>query len=375
MAVESVHIKGVSDGFRELGYEVEFSSPPMVRVSTDKTVSQNNLYNLIVRNLPTICYEFLALIHNAVSLGQCKQLLAKKNFTIIYERYAFFEFSTVFLKKKFNSFLVLEVNGAVNRKDPVHGRKIVMKALAGLLEKKMFAAADLIVVVSSALKHSLVEEIGVPSEKIIVTHNAVDLKKFDQTRTGEKIRKTLQLGQKKVIGFVGSFTFWHGLGFLINSTADLLRNDKNVHLLLVGDGREREAISKMIEQENLTESVTITGRVPHENIPSYIAAMDIGVMPDSNNFGSPMKIFEYMAMGKPVISANYAPIAEVIQEGRTGYLFSPRNEIQFAKKIHLLIYNEKLRNEMGSNACNYVKGTHTWRKNIEKIISRLPAGI
>ena len=91
-------------------------------------------------------------------------------------------------------------------------------------------------------------------------------------------------------------------------------------------------------------------------------------MPNSNDFGSPMKIFEYMAMGKPVVSARYGPIEEVIEDGKTGLLFKPLSQEQLIEKIFLLIRNYDLRKKIGEEGYYKVLKENTWNKNAERIL-------
>jgi len=354
-------------GFRELGYEVDFSSPLMVQVGSNRHTLKNKILRTISLKAPTIVYEFLMLLFNIISYTRTKKMLKKNKYDFIYERYAFFDFSLLFLKRNFKVHIVLEVNGAVNRKDPTHGRKIVLKKFACYLERKVFNTCDLIVVVSTSLKNSL-REIGVEPGKILVLPNAVDTERFDRSVSGEEIRRKYDLENKKIIGFVGSFTFWHGLHFLIQNMSDVLDSNEDTHLLLVGSGREKEKIKEMIKRFGIENSVTMTGQVPHEKVPYYIAAMDIGVMPDSNDFGSPMKIFEYMVMGKPVVSAKYRPTSEVILNGKNGFLFEPKNGHEFVALIIRLLENHDLRNSIGINGANYVSEHHTWESNAHKVL-------
>ena len=368
--VESVHILGMSNGFRELGYDVVFCSPPAVQVGSSHKSAKNTVWNLVSIKPPTIIYELMAIAYNFVSWRRSRRLLAQQTFDFVYERYAFFDCSTSFLGSRTDTKLVLEVNGAVNRKDPTHARPLVLKRLAGHMERRMFSIADLIVVVSTSLKHSLIE-IGVPSERILVLPNAVNLTDFEPENLGVDARQRHDLRGKRVVGFVGSFTFWHGVRFLIESLEAALRTDPDMHLLLVGDGPEKKATETLIAERDLGSSVTLTGRVPHTEIPSYISAMDVGVMPDSNDFGSPMKIFEYMAMSKPVVSARYQPTAEIIDDGENGFLFEPGDGTKLVSLVTRLLGDADLSRRMGAEGRRRVERQHTWHANTEKVCDKL----
>ncbi len=367
-AVEAVHIEGMAGGFRSHGYNVDFSSPPLVQLGSSHQSVFNNIFRLISLNLPTIVYEIITLLYNIVSYTKSRQLLKMNTYDFIYERYAFFDFSTIFLKKKYKIPVVLEVNGAVNnRRDTTHGRKIFMKGLAGCLEKKVLNEVDLIVSISTSLKNSLID-IGVKEKKILVLPNAIDPKLFNSKLCTQEIRKKYGLEGKIIVGFIGSFHPWHGVYFLVKSLSSLLRSRKDVHLLLIGKGQERKYVEKLIRDLKLQNSVTFTGFVSHLHIPKHILAMDICTVPNSNDFMSPVKLFEYMAMCKPVVSPRYGPVEEIIEDGKTGLLFRPLSQEQFIDKICVLINNHDLSRKIGKEGYHKVLKEHTWEKNVEKVL-------
>jgi glycosyltransferase involved in cell wall biosynthesis len=114
---------------------------------------------------------------------------------------------------------------------------------------------------------------------------------------------------------------------------------------------------------------TFTGEVPHSEIPVYIAAMDIAIIPDFNTYGSPMKLFEYMAMGKAIVAPDVPPIKEIVEEGKTALVFERKNSIQAVKCIEALIRDKELRNKLGIRARNVVLNSHTWDQNAKRIVS------
>ena len=373
--VERVHIDGMSNGFRGRGYSIDYCSPPAVAINdgggqpANKTASR--FWNLVARKPPTIVYEFMTLAYNFVA-GWKLFRMTSNEYQFIYERYAFFDASTYLISKFRKLNVVLEVNGAVNRKDPTHARPIVLKRLASFLEHKTFSIARLIVVVSSSLKDSLVD-IGIPEEKILVLPNAVELDEFDNTMSDADYRNRFNLAGKTVIGFVGSFTFWHKVGFLVQSLAARIKSDPNVHLLLIGDGPDRSKVEEQVNELGISERVSFAGKIPHAEIPAAIAAMDIGVMPHSNDFGSPMKIFEYMAMAKPTVAAKFRPIAEVINHGQNGLLFEPENREALLSCVSRLVDDPELRQRLGQQARLDVEAKHTWDANCSRLLVKLGA--
>ena len=120
----------------------------------------------------------------------------------------------------------------------------------------------------------------------------------------------------------------------------------------------------------ITSSVTFTGNVDNNKIPDYIGAMAITVAPYSPNenfYFSPIKIFEYMAMAKPVVAGKIGQIAEVITDGETGMLFEPGNIRELTRSLEKLLGDSELCQWLGKNARAWVRKERTWEKNASKV--------
>jgi glycosyltransferase involved in cell wall biosynthesis len=267
--------------------------------------------------------------------------------------------------------MMLEVHGLAYKEEKQHWRTAVpgwyFVVLAGI-EKRLLRWADCLTVVSAAIKDTLVR-IGIDEEKIHVVHNGVDLRKFDCHSEPDRVIKEYDLEGKFVVGFVGSFARYHGVEMLVRLAKSLRQRCGNIVFLLVGRNfHGPEDPMAVILKEGLSEAFTFTGEVPHATIPPLIAAMDIGLIPDSNTYGSPMKLFEYMAMRKAVVAVDVPPIREVIKHGQTGILFERGNIGQAEEWIEKLIVDEELRYKLGRQAYLQVVRSHTWARNAERIV-------
>ena len=182
------------------------------------------------------------------------------------------------------------------------------------------------------------------------------------------MRQQLQLDSKMVIGFVGGFYPWHGVHLLLDILPEMAQKVPNVALLLVGEGPLKIFLQAKARQMGMASSIIFTGHVPHDNLPRYIAAFDIAVLPDSNDYGSPMKIYEYMAMGKPVVAPRLAPVEEGIIDGKVGLLFQKQDKAAMASAIMTLLQDKAKRLRMGEAAREHVLN-NTWKKNAERVIA------
>ena len=150
------------------------------------------------------------------------------------------------------------------------------------------------------------------------------------------------MGQDKiVIGFVGSFAFWHGVELLVGVIPDIVKSVPNVHFLLIGSGECLQDVKNGVAPKGLNRHITFTGKISPERVPLYLKAMDIGVIPNSNVYGSPVKLFEYMAMGKPVIATKLPGV--MMEFGKNnGIIFVDKPKDVVEKAIDIIEANKLL---------------------------------
>jgi glycosyltransferase involved in cell wall biosynthesis len=367
-AVEGIHIREVVMALRALGHSVYVSSPsgvdPMAPPDAEKTQA-NKLWGWLSKHLPQIGFETLELLYNFAGYRRIRNELKSHDIDAIYERYAFFTWVGTRLAKKNGIPIILEVN-EVSGIQRVRGQVLVR--VAKNIEKKMFDAADGIVVVSDFLKKHISEDMGVDAGKIHVIPNAVDPKKFNPEVNGEVTRKQLGLSDEIVLGFVGSFVSWSNLDSMLRVFAEVSRSHRRAHMLLVGDGLMRETMEKTVRDEGLTGNVTFTGNVKHEDVPRYVAAMDVCIIPRSNEYRSPVKLYEYMAMAKPVIAPRLEPIERVMKHNENGILFEQDDEESLKQAMMGLMEADGERAKLASAALESVAGKYTWKANAERVV-------
>jgi glycosyltransferase involved in cell wall biosynthesis len=240
-------------------------------------------------------------------------------------------------------------------------------------EEIQFEQADAIIVVSSVLKSQLIG-LGVPPEKITVVPNGVDAEKYSPDISGENIRKKFGLEEKFVIGYAGTFGHWHGITVLANSVKKIVGEIPNAHFLLIGDGVLRGEVEAILRRDSVERAVTITGMVPSADVPEYLAACNALVISAINNpdvpfFQSPIKLFEYMAMQKPVIASRVGQIQEVIEDGVNGLLVEEKNPAELAEKICQLARDPALCERLSKAARRNAVEKYTWQENVRAVIN------
>jgi glycosyltransferase involved in cell wall biosynthesis len=378
---ECVHIVAIAEALRRLGHEVDIIGPGRVaagqrraRPSQGRAATASirlSVLGRVKRRTPRMFVELAQIAYNLLSLERLVLALARTRYDFIYERHALFNVAGLLAARLFRLPLILEVNtlyaGAWKK---YFGLR--MPRLARRLERLDFLGAAAVITVTEVQGMQLAQE-GVVPERITVSHNAVDPLLFDPRRfQSAAVKRALGL-PPLVAGFVGTMNRWQGVeGFV--EVAERVRTEcRDVGFLFVGDGERRAMLQSELRRRGLGPAVVFTGRRQHAAIPELIAAMDIGLLLDSNAHGSPMKIFEYWAMGKAVIAPSVPPVVEVLRDGETGLLIRPGDADGMARHILALAEDGALRTRLGEAGRRCVLSAHTWDRNAEAILEALAA--
>jgi glycosyltransferase involved in cell wall biosynthesis len=290
----------------------------------------------------------------------------------IYQRYARFSWAGVVAASRTKRPLFLEYNGSevwVGR----HWDRVGSLDLLERYERLNLDAAARIFVVSDVERRNL-EARGVAAEKIVVNPNGVDVERFRPGVGGAEARRELGIRDDEVVaGFVGTFGPWHGVEKL--AEAIKLISNERVRFLLVGSGILHLVVEQRLEVVVAAGRVIFTGAVGHDRVPRLLDACDILVAPHvpladgSEFFGSPTKIFEYMAMGKGIVASRLGQIGEVLVAGETALLVEPGDVGQLRAAIWRLVESEELRRSLGNKARDVAEREHTWRHNAERVLN------
>lgn len=227
------------------------------------------------------------------------------------------------------------------------------------------ASADRVVCVSEQLKRHLVDNWSVLPEKVAVFPNSADTRRFaPNTAVRDQVRAGLGVGSRPLIVFVGAFYVWHDISTLIRAFSLVLRTCPGAFLVLVGDGAQREAMAGEVQQRGITESVRFTGMVPHDEVPRWLAAADIGVVPypvlEQEVWLSPLKLFEYMASGIAIVASRVGQIPSIIRDGETGLVAEPGSVDSMAAALLRFLGDRELRLRCGERARAEAVANHSW---------------
>jgi len=356
-------------GLLDNGYNVIFLSSDSIL--DNKIVDVPNFLVPYSYVLGDIIEAFLVAYNITFALA-ASRILSGRRCSFLYQRYSYFNFSGVILSSLLKVPLVLEFNSSAVWTARITGRTRSLPLMEAI-ERLNLGKADLIVVVSEVMKRKLIQ-LGYGSHRILVNPNAVDSGLFGDKANGTAVRKKYDLAERIVVGFVGIFEAWHGVEVLLEAASAITDTTDDIVFLLMGDGILRNRIVNIIERRNLQGYVIMTGLVPLVDLPEYLAACDILVSPHvgfsdgSEFFGSPIKIFEYMAMRKAIVASNLGQIGQVLHHNETALLVPPGDARALAHGILKLSSDRTLREKLGEAARREAVAKYTWEINAKRVL-------
>lgn len=363
---QGVHIYEMVKAFRDLGHEVDIVALVASDSTTGKKIKGQS-WGLVSSWIPNWLYEVMTLYYNVFGYLALSRAIKVKKPDMIYERYSLNTFCGIWASRRFGIPMVLEVNLPLYYERSQYG-KLSFRRLARFSECWICSHSTNTIVVTQAMKDLLIQE-GVPEEKLIVIPNGIDPKRFHPGISGVDVRRKYGLSGKLVLGFVGWFRQWHGLEMLLEIVHESQLAEGNVRLMLVGDGQEYNNLYRYAQAHNLLSAVIFTGPIRRDDVPAYMAAMDIAILPKTNEYGCPMKIVEYMGMGKCILAPDQMTIRELLEDGVTGFLFRIGDKESLRVLLLELIQDPVKREATGRKAHeNILERGLFWQTNAQKTL-------
>jgi O-antigen/teichoic acid export membrane protein/glycosyltransferase involved in cell wall biosynthesis len=396
------HISGVINGFEKNGIELEYCAVDKLS-QLDSRVKQYILLSPSDFGLP---YELNRFRFHYRSLRQLRTLLKDSDAGFIYQRLSLSNFAGVTLSREFGLPLVVEYNSSEVWASQNWGKRLTFSRLAVKAEEVCLRHAHVVVTVSEPLRRELLGR-GVPAEKIICYPNCVDLEVFSPHAIPSAARQAVRerYGIPKhaiVVGFIGTFGQWHGVEVLAQAIREMAESSPQwlsehcVHFLLIGDGQKMGVVRETLSAPRVAVCATLTGLVPQAEAPAYLMSCDALISPHVPNedgspfFGSPTKLFEYMALGKAIVASDLDQIGEILNNslrvesdlcsagppvalGQLAVLTRPRDIGQLVAAIRFVVENEEWRKYLGENARAEVFSKYTWDIHVRRIIDRMSA--
>ena len=373
---EGVHIVSIVHALEKLGHQVTVLSPSGVdpiRGAGDapvdkaqvKTQGMQTIWKWVSRHLPNALFELAEILYNIPAARRLEKALRAQSYDIIYERYAFYLLAGAVKAAKYGIPFVLEANEVSGIRD--RARRQTFERLCRRFERSLFRRCRGILTVSSHLRDRILAN-GVAPDRVRVVPNAVDIDKFSAVHRDTALVDQLGLRDSRVMVVAGWFDKWDRLDFLVDALARLAGPFPDIKLLVVGDGPVLTDARARVAQLGLDNHVVFTGAVPRRDVLRYLCLADIAVLPHSNEFGSPVVMFEFMGLRLPVVAPKLAPIEDVHVDGETALLFPPLDLEQFVKKLSACLASPDLRAEIARQSFAKLVREHTWEQNARQIL-------
>jgi glycosyltransferase involved in cell wall biosynthesis len=369
---QNVHITSLQNAWRALGHQVREVSLVDDRAQADgarpeKKAAQSK-HSEGRGALGSLVYELLSLGYNFYGAARLRRAVREFSPALIYERHSLNLCAGAFVARQFKVPFVVEVNAPlVDEMKKESG--LVGEAVARRCERYVLEAADKVIVVTDVLRRHF-EQAGIDTRHFEVMHNGIDPQQFHPEVDARLIREQYALKGKCVIGFVGWMRQWHRLDLLFEAFATLPNREECV-LLLVGAGPALPGLLERARELGIAAQAHFTGPVRHADIPAHIAAMDITVLPAIPPYASPMKLFEYMAMGKAVIMPDQPNLREIVRDGENGVLV-PASDNGVGRALHALAADQALRARLAGAAAETIhRGKFYWTENARRVLEGL----
>lgn len=299
-------------------------------------------------------------------------IIKKKKIKLIYVRHGIATLPGIIIGKLSNLPVILEVNGIISEEITLqnHNKRLVVWLLHKI-ERIGTNYSSRIITVTDGLKEYFIKTYGKDSRNIIVIPNGANTNTFTPKNTLE-CRRALKLKpQYHYIVFVGSLMPWQGVEYLVKAMPIVVKEVNDVQLLVIGSGPKEEELRKLAVANDVSGAIKFIGAVPYEKIPGYINAGDVCAAPfiraRNQEIGvSPLKIYEYAACGKPVISSKIKDLDFISREGM-GLLVEPENLEALGDALISVLGDPDLAASMGNKGREVVKEKYGWDKAADKV--------
>ena len=371
-----IHMREMIAAFKSLGHEVETCimgqepSPPAAATEQKKSLKQR-LKPLIPSRLWESMKDGQLLRFDRYAEQELEEAIRRFQPDLIYERGYYLCVSGVRAAARMQVPLLLEMNAPYLEEKAMMQGESFLRATARMREREQITHCHRLIVVSSALREHYERNYPGCGPKTVVTPNAIR-KGLHPPGQGEinALKTKLRLEDKTVVGFAGSIFPYHGVDKLIQAFARITAARDDLRLLIVGDGEILSELQTLAKDSGVAEKAVFTGRVAHEEVLTYMAAMDIALIPDQGWYMSPIKAFEYALAGAAILTADTGPVRDVMEDG-VHARFTASTVDALVDNLEALIDQPALRASLARNFHEKVVREHHWEAMAEKILLSL----
>lgn len=361
---QTVHIEELIKALRDQGHEVVLVAPKGIEAA--EFGDDAGLVAVLKRMLPAAVYELLELAYSVPAFFRLRAAFREHRPAVLYERYNLYHLPGVWLRRLYGLPMLLEINAPLVDERREHGN-LALVGLARWIERLTWRTADRVLPVTQVLANHCIEH-AVDPRRITVIPNGVGHEFLElDADAGTKVRQQHGLDRSLVLGFTGFMRPWHGLDRVIDLIADS-DPQLDLRLLLVGDGPARQDLARRAESRGVAERIVFTGVVPRHLMPAHVAAFDIALQPHVVPYASPLKLFEYMALGRPIVAPATPNISEILNDGVDALLFDMHDPEAFRGAVERMVGDPALRDRLGRGARATIDRLDlTWAGNARRV--------
>lgn len=365
---QAVHIEEMIAALRAQGHEVCIVAPSIGNGDGDTMGETAGWVEKLKSALPKAAYELLELGYSLLAYRRLAQAAKTFQPDVLYERYNLFLLAGVLLKRRTGLPFLLEVNAPLVHERSTHSGGISLRRLARWAEGTAWRAADVVLPVTDVLADH-VRAYGVPDERIAVIPNGINEQHFASAPTPDAAKAALGLSGRLVLGFTGFVRDWHGVDRVIRWMAGS-QAPANAHLLVVGDGPVRAELEALATTLGLSQRVTFTGVLPRDQVPALVAAFDIALQPAVVAYASPLKLMEYLVLGKAVVAPSTPNLREVLTHNDNALLFDNDQPGAIEAALSALANDADLRQRLAEGARATIGRLKlTWDGNAARVVA------
>lgn len=365
---QAVHIDEMITALRALGHEVEVVAPGGGGASDNSMGGESGFVSALKRALPQVLYELMELAYSGVAYVKLVRAARRFHPDVIYERYNLFLLTGSLVTRRLKLPLLLEVNSPLFEERRKHSGGLSLVRLARWAEGFVWRSADVVLPVTRVLAGHVMSR-GVAESRIVVVPNGINEAHFDTAPGHEAAKQALGLQGCLVLGFTGFVRDWHGVDRVVEwmATADA---PANAHLLVVGDGPVRSELEARALALGVGDRVRFTGVVHRDQVPAHVAAFDVALQPAVTAYASPLKLMEYLVMGKAVVAPDTPNIREILEHERNALLFSESVPGALQQALTRACSDTALRERLAHEARATIDRLGlTWRANAARAVA------
>lgn len=358
-----MHIEELIHALRELGHEVRVVAPTP---GGDADMGSEVGWVRGLRDkLPKSLYECLEIGYSVLAYWRLAKAVKEFKPDVIYERYNLYLLAGLMASRRFGLPLLLEVNAPLVDERIQFGG-LGLPWLGRWAETKVWCGADLVLPVTQVLAGHVLAR-GVPADRIVVIPNGINESHFADAPTPQKAKSDLGWPDSLILGFTGFVRDWHGVDRVLRWLANP-DTPANARLLVVGDGPARADLERLAAELGIADRVRFTGVVPRAQVPALVAAFDVALQPAVVPYASPLKLFEYLALGKAIVAPRQPNILEVLNDGENALLFDARDSGALEDALTKLCKSTLLRESLAVGAASSIARLRlTWRSNALRV--------